>query len=151
MAATLQRQPSLARQQWLEREHEAEREKQTPTRRPSFSTPGSQRVKSMLHKVSLQYMLGRVAASDPALGMLDLTNNAQFLGLTSQQKVRALQVLAMGDGLHTLKLNAIALDNAHAGAIAQLLRSRHRLQAFSLEGNNITEAGALEIGDALGR
>ena len=50
-------------------------------------------------------MLGRVAVTDPALGILDLTNNAQFHGLTSQQKTRAVHVLSMGCGLHTLKLN----------------------------------------------
>ena len=125
-------------------------ESQTPKKRPSFtSTPSRGRVESFLHKVSLQFMLGRVAASDPALGILDLTNNVQFLGLTSQQKQRAINVLAMGDGLHTLKLNSLGLDNAHAPAIQRLLRSRHMLQAFSVEGNNLTESGIIDIGTAL--
>ena len=122
----------------------------TPKRRPSAGTPGSDKVKNALHKVSLQYVLGRVAASDPALGALDLTNHAQFLGLTSAQKARAIEVMATGKGLHTLKLNSLALSNDHAPAVASLIRgSRHEIQALGLEGNNFTEAGVLEIAAAL--
>ena len=57
----------------------------TPQKRPSLSTPGSRRVQAALHKVSLQYMLARVAASDPALGVLrymGVPEEQVYLGLT---------------------------------------------------------------------
>ena len=139
-----------ARERWRAMETQAAKAVRTPKPRPATNTPGSNKVKHALHKVSLQFVFGRVAASDPALGVLDLTNNAQFLGLTSAQKARAIEVLAKGSGLHTLKLNSLGLDNAHAPAVSSLLRgSRHELQALGLEGNNFTEAGVLEIAAAL--
>ena len=112
-------------------------------------TPGSAKVRNVLFKHGIQYLLGRVAANDPVLGALDLSNNAQFLGLTTSQKDRAIEILATGRSLHTLKLNSLGLDNSHAGAVAKLLRSEHKLQAFSLEGNNFTEPGILVIAEAL--
>ena len=152
--------PSLQRsnsfQRFRQMEMDAEKEKKqekerhsTPAKRASIATPSSQRVKAALHKMSVQYMLGRVAASDPALGMLDLTGSGSFLGLTSAQKSRAVHVLSMGNGLHTLKLNTIELTNAHCAALGMLLHSAHRLQCVSLEGNNLTEPGVLEIAAAL--
>ena len=137
------------RRRWQEIESQAAAAANTPQRRPSASTPGSQKVKGVLDKVSLQYKLGRVAASDPSLQQLDLANNAQFLGLTLGQKSRAIEIIATGSALHTLKLHSLNLDNSHARAIAKLLRSRHELQAFGLEGNNLSEAGILEIAAAL--
>ena len=115
-----------ARERWRAMESQAAKQR-TPKRRPSAGTPGSDKVKNALHKVSLQYVLGRVAASDPALGALDLTNHAQFLGLTSAQKARAIEVMATGKGLHTLKLNSLALSRSDhlllCGAASGVLRA----------------------------
>ena len=98
------------RRRWQEIESQAAAAANTPQRRPSASTPGSQKVKGVLDKVSLQYKLGRDGwrrPHDPSLQQLDLTNNAQFLGLTLGQKSRAIEIIATGSALHTLKLHSL--------------------------------------------
>ena len=120
---TLARSNSFKRFKAMEDQAKAEKEQEAPKFRSegrSRST-SSARVAGILHKVSLQFVLGRVAANDPALGIIDLSNNAQFLGLATSQKARAINVLCMGHGLHTIKLNTLGLDNSHSAAIARLL------------------------------
>jgi hypothetical protein len=121
----------------------------SPKKRPSQSTPNSRKVGAVLHKAGLQYILGRIVANDAALEVADLAGNVPFLGLNAQQKSRAIEVMAGGCRLHTIKLEKLDLGNEQAAAVARLLRSRHPLQAFSLEGNNFTEAGVLAIAAGL--
>lgn len=148
----LQRSNSFQRFRQMEKDAEKQKAEQDKPRRPSgaaSSTAGSQRVKAALHKNSLQFLLSRIAADDPALGVCDLSGNGSFVGLTQPQKVRAVNVIGMGSGLHTLKLNNLNMENTQAAAVAMLLRGTHKLQCFALEGNNFTEVGVLQIAKAL--
>ena len=73
------------RRRWRERDQASRDAQLTPPKRPSASTPTSEKVAKRLHKMSLQYLLGRIA-TDSALGSLDFTNHAQFLALTAARR-----------------------------------------------------------------
>ena len=139
---------------WRQREAQVQKLAEMPllVRRQSSQMPGQTCApgQSAQSKTSLQYVLARIAASDPALGYADLSGHAQFLGLTAPQKARAIEIMRFGSGLHTVKLNNLDLDNSAAPPIAKLINaSRHMIQCLSAEGNNLSEAGVLQIAAAL--
>ena len=96
--------------------------------------------------VDLKEIMQQAAAGDPPL--CDLSAHRQFLVLTSVKKNGILNELARCTRLQAVVLHQLALDNSNAGAIAAILAANQNLGLFSVERNNLKEAGLLEVAKA---
>jgi hypothetical protein len=119
--------------------------RRTSSTESAAPTDKARRISQLFQKNSLRDELTRVAASDPSLKLLDLSGSTRFMSLTAVQKGQAIGLLAQGHALETLVLNSLRLDNASAGAVADVLRHNNSLLSVSLEGNSLTEEGLIAI------
>ena len=99
-------------------------------------------------------LLARAAESDPALTRLDLCFNKQFVVLSGQQKLQALEQLARGSALESVRLDGLGLDNMHGATLARLLRhDEHEgsggVRTLSLQSNALGEPALLALAQAV--
>ena len=99
-------------------------------------------------------LLARAAESDPALTRLDLCFNKQFVVLSGQQKLQALEQLARGSALESVRLDGLGLDNTHGATLARLLRHDEHdgsggVRTLSLQSNALGEPALLALAQAV--
>ena len=99
-------------------------------------------------------LLARAAESDPALTRLDLCFNKQFVVLSGQQKLQALEQLARGSALESVRLDGLGLDNTHGATLARLLRHNEHdgsggVRTLSLQSNALGEPALLALAQAV--
>ena len=99
-------------------------------------------------------LLARAAESDPTLGRLDLCFHKQFVVLSGQQKLQALEQLALGKALESVRLDGLGLDNTHGATLARLLRrhdgnSSGGVRTLSLQSNSLGEPALLALAQAV--
>jgi hypothetical protein len=98
-------------------------------------------------------LLARAAESDPRLTRLDLCFNKQFMVLSGQQKLQALEQLALGKALESVRLDGLGLDNTHGATLARLLRHDGNndggVRTLSLQSNSLGEPALLALAKAV--
>ena len=99
-------------------------------------------------------LLARAAESDPALTRLDLCFNKQFVVLSGPQKLQALEQLARGSALESVRLDGLGLDNTHGATLARLLRHDEHdgsggVRTLSLQSNALGEPALLALAQAV--
>lgn len=105
-------------------------------RRSTFESSG--------YQADLWTLINQDAAS------LDLSPCAsQFAALSTARKTEVIsRVAKAADTVVSVSLNGLGLDNTHSHALCAILR-RPNLTKASFEANNLTEAGLLELAEAL--
>ena len=99
-------------------------------------------------------LLARAAESDPALTRLDLCFNKHFVILSGPQKLQALEQLARGSALESVRLDGLGLDNTHGATLARLLcHDEHDgsggVRTLSLQSNALGEPALLALAQAV--
>ena len=100
-------------------------------------------------------LLARAAESDPTLTRIDLCFHKQFVVLSGQQKLQALEQLSLGKALESVRLDGLGLDNTHGATLARLLRhdgnngSGGGVRTLSLQSNSLGEPALLALAKAV--
>ncbi len=94
-----------------------------------------------------------VAVTQAAAGELEVIDVSrsprQFAFLSGARKLEVLErIAAAPEALRIIKVDGLGLDNSHAPALANMLR-RQATHELSAERNNLTEAGLLQLAEAL--
>ena len=98
-------------------------------------------------------LLARAAESDPTLTRIDLCFHKQFVVLSGQQKLQALEQLSLGKALESVRLDGLGLDNTHGATLARLLRhdgnNSGGVRTLSLQSNSLGEPALLALAQAV--
>ena len=98
---------------------------------------------------ALGQLLRRAVGCDDKLRLLDLSEPALgFARMPMAKQLASLGVLAKARAVQAVWLPGLELTDAHAPALAALLREHRTLQALCLERNGLTEQGLLQIAAA---